>query len=63
VQVIYTQVNRDNNNQPSFEHFYFGIDPDQYFYPASTVKLPIAVLALQKLNELNIPGLDEHATL
>jgi hypothetical protein len=62
VQVIYTQVNRDNDNKPSFENFYFGIDPDQYFYPASTIKLPIAVLALQKLNELNIPGLDEHAT-
>jgi hypothetical protein len=62
VQVIYTQVNRDNNNQPSFEHLYFGIDPDQYFYPASTVKLPVAILALQKLNELNIPGLDEHST-
>ncbi|MBA2330987.1 MAG: serine hydrolase [Flavisolibacter sp.] len=62
VQVIYTRVNRDSDNQPSFEHSYFGIDPDQYFYPASTVKFPVALLALQKINELNIPGLDEHAT-
>ncbi|MDQ3550501.1 MAG: class A beta-lactamase-related serine hydrolase, partial [Bacteroidota bacterium] len=26
------------------------------------VKFPVALLALQKINELNIPGLDEHAT-
>ncbi|HTD93099.1 MAG TPA: serine hydrolase, partial [Chitinophagaceae bacterium] len=31
--------------------------------PASTVKLPIAALALQKLHELNIPGVDMNTTM
>ncbi|MBX2922907.1 MAG: serine hydrolase [Chitinophagaceae bacterium] len=57
VQVIYTQIDRDENNQPSFKDYYFNVNEDNYFYPASTVKMPTALLALQKLNELNIPGL------
>src|SRR5258708_28032007 len=52
VQVIYTQINRDKNNVPSFKDYYFNVDASKYFYPASTVKLPIALLALQKLNDL-----------
>ncbi len=36
-------------------HKVFIGDSIQYFYPASTVKLPLALLALEKLNELNIP--------
>ena len=34
-----------------------------YFYPASTVKLPVAILALQKLNELKITGLDKRSMM
>ena len=40
----------------------FNLNPI-YFYPASTVKLPIAILALQKLNELKKPGLDKYSTM
>ena len=40
VQVIYTQINRDKNNIPSFIDYYFNADASKYFYPASTVKLP-----------------------
>src|SRR5580765_3761064 len=56
VQIIYTQINRDADNNPSFKNYYFNVDPNKYFYPASTVKMPIALLALQKLNELRLPG-------
>lgn len=35
-------------------------DDDKYFYPASTVKLPMAVIALEKANELGI-GINEKA--
>lgn len=63
VQVIYTQINRDVNNIPSFTDYTFNIDQQQYFYPASTVKMPIALLALQKLNELNISGLDRTTSM
>jgi hypothetical protein len=63
VQIIYTQINRDASNRPSFKSFYFNVNPDKYFYPASTVKLPIALLALQKLNELRLPGLDKNSSM
>ena len=39
------------------------MDDQRYFYPASTVKLPIAILALEKLRDLNIPGLDRNSTM
>jgi beta-lactamase class A len=63
VQVIYTKIERDKNNRPSFTNYTFNVDDDTYFYPASTVKLPISLLALEKLNELNIKGLDKNATM
>lgn len=52
IQIRYTQINRDKNNVPSFESFEFNVDNNVYFYPASTIKMPIAFLALQRLNEL-----------
>ena len=63
VQVIYTQIDRDQRNNPRFTHFYYNLQPDLYFYPASTVKMPVAVLALQKLNEQGIPGLNRNTTM
>lgn len=63
IQFIYTQINRQGNNKPALTHHYFNVDPQQYFYPASTVKMPAAVLALQKLNELNLAGVDRNTTL
>jgi len=63
VQIIYTQINRDKNNNPSFKDYYFNVDPSKYFYPASTVKLPVAVLALQKLNELNDSRISRKTTM
>lgn len=63
IKIIYTQIDRNSHNDPLLTHHYYNIDPKQYFYPASTVKFPTAVLALQKLNELNIPNLDKHTTM
>lgn len=63
VQVIYTQINRDKNNVPSFTDYYFNVDASKYFYPASTVKLPIALLALQKLNELTKTGITRSTSM
>lgn len=62
IQIIYTQINRDKKNNPLFTDHYFNIS-GKYFYPASTVKLPIAILALQKLNELHVDGLDMNTTM
>lgn len=63
LQIIYTQIDRGKNNMARFTDHYFNVNSSQYFYPASTVKFPIAVLALQKLNELNIPGLNKNTTM
>ena len=63
VQFIYTQIDRSKKGPAKLIDLYYNLDPDNYFYPASTVKLPIAVLALQKLNELKIAGLDRNTTM
>ncbi len=63
VQIIYTQIDRGANNIPRFRNYFFNVNEDQYFYPASTVKLPIAALALQKIHELGIAGLDRKTTM
>lgn len=62
VQIIYTQINRDEQNFPSFTKYRFNVDPKRYFYPASTVKFPAAVLALEKINKLNIEGLSKETS-
>jgi Beta-lactamase enzyme family len=63
VQVIYTRIDRDAANNPFFWDYYFNVNPANYFYPASTVKLPVVLLAFQKLNELKLPGLNKYSTL
>ena len=63
VQVVYTKIDRDFQNRPSFQHYFYNTNEGQYFYPASTVKLPVAVLALQKLNQLNKKGLDRRSMM
>jgi hypothetical protein len=65
VQILYTRIDRGKKatSKVQFTEELFNVDPGHYFYPASTVKLPVAVLALQKLNELNISGLDRNTTM
>jgi len=63
LQIIYTQINRNKNNQPSFKNYYFNYDPDLYFNPASMVKMPLAFLALEKLNTLANKGIDKYTPM
>ncbi len=63
VQFIYTKVDRGANGIAALKHFYFNVDPAAYFYPASAVKFPISLLALQKLNELKNTGIDKNTTM
>lgn len=63
IQLIYTQIDRSKKGKIKFTDHVYGLSKDQYFYPASTVKLPLAILALQRLNELKIPGLDRNSTM
>ena len=49
MQIVYTQIDRDSTQVPQFTTHAFNVKPKKYFYPASTVKFPAAVLALDKL--------------
>ncbi len=63
LQILYTQIDRDEANRPYLRSYEFNLQPNRYFYPASSIKLPVAVLALEKLNDLNISGLTMFAPL
>ena len=57
VQIIYTQVDRDKHNNPLLKHHFYRLGKN-YFYPASLVKLPASLLALEKLNKLGVKELN-----
>ncbi|OOG70656.1 serine hydrolase [Algoriphagus sp. A40] len=63
VQILYTQIDRNEHGNPMFTDFSFNLDDAHYFYPASTVKLPIALLALEWLEEQNLEGLTLETTM
>lgn len=63
VQILYTRIERDKKGQPHFTDHTYRANADEYHYPASTIKLPVAILALQKLNELQKEGLDRNTTM
>ncbi len=54
IQVKLTVIDSTEN----FIEYEYNIDTNRYFYPASTVKLPIALFALEKLNENKILSID-----
>lgn len=49
LQIRYTRIDRTKDSI-LFRDYDFQVDESAYFYPASTVKFPIAVLALEKVN-------------
>ena len=63
LQVIYTQINRDDQGQATFVPHTFRLDAGQYFNPASMVKVPTVALALEKLNHLRQPGLTRRSPM
>ncbi|MBD2768703.1 serine hydrolase [Hymenobacter sp. BT664] len=63
LQIIYTQINRDAQNRPSFIPHTYQLNPGQYFNPASLVKLPVVALSLEKLNKLNKPGVHRRTIM
>ena len=63
LQILYTQIDRDKKNNPKFTTFGYRINNTEYFYPASTVKLPASILALEKINNLNIKGLTRDSPM
>ena len=52
IQIRLTVIDSNKN----FNDYEFRVKPKKYFYPASTVKLPIALFAMEKINEIG--GID-----
>ena len=52
IQIKLTVIDSNKN----FNDYEFRVKPKKYFYPASTVKLPIALFAMEKINEID--GID-----
>ncbi|MDU0371214.1 serine hydrolase [Hymenobacter endophyticus] len=65
LQILYTQIRRDKQGRPHFRQFRYRVRPREYFYPASAIKLPTAVLALEKMHQLarQVPGLSSSSPL
>ena len=57
LQILLNEIKRDDSGKAVFKEDAFQLDEGRYFYPASTAKLPIAILSLQKINELRSNGL------
>lgn len=58
VQINYTQIDRDAEGNATLTSQEFLVDTMRYFYPASTVKMPTAFVAIHLLNELIADGYD-----
>jgi beta-lactamase class A len=63
VRVMFSRIQRRADGSVYLDTHYWGADSTEYFYPASTVKMPVAALALQKLNELGVLGMDAHTPM
>jgi len=67
LQVIYTRlvpVGPPHQGNVRLEHHTFNLDSASYFFPASTLKLPLAALALEQLSRWGwpTPWLDRRVT-
>lgn len=53
VQILYTEIIRNESGRASLKTHELFVNDDNYFYPASTVKFPVALYAVEKLNTIN----------
>ena len=55
IQILLTKIDL-YNSKVDYQEYRYQLDDNKYFYPASTIKLPIVVLTLKKINELRSKG-------
>ena len=60
---LYPGRSEGREQQPVLQNYYFNIDPKQYFYPASTVKMPVAIFVFAKIERTENSGLDKNTTM
>lgn len=63
VQIIYTQINRDEQGKPTIKEYTFRENKEKFFSPASLVKMPTMALSLEKLNNLKKNGVNKWARI
>jgi hypothetical protein len=63
IQIIYTQINRNNRNKPSFIQYSYRLNDNEYFCPASTSKLPVLLIALEKIKKLGNKGINKFTAM
>ena len=49
IQILYSQIKRDAAGRVKLEHHAFHHAPKRWFFPASTIKLPLALLACEEV--------------
>ncbi len=57
VQIIYTKIDRDAGNHPKLTTYYYRNFPAELISPASMVKLPLALLTLERLSLMQGQGI------
>src|SRR5688572_16327963 len=64
LQIIYTEITEKKSfwgkAQLQLTTHYFRNKPNEYFFPASLVKMPVSALALEQLNILAPQGINEN---
>lgn len=59
VQILFTEIERKDSQTVVFKDYEYNVDDNTYFYPASSVKLPAAIFALEKVVEFQ--DIDRHS--
>ncbi|WP_242610715.1 serine hydrolase [Aquimarina brevivitae] len=62
LQILYTTIDYDNDGTVALTDYSYQVNDSSYFYPASTVKFPIALLALEKVKALQQQGMEIDRT-
>ena len=57
-QIILTQVNTNQFGERTFTTSSYRAEDTEYFYPASVVKLPASIFAVEKMEKLSSQGVD-----
>jgi len=62
LQILFTEIQRDGAGRPVLREYQYRADAE-YLYPASTVKLAIAALALEYLQQLAVYGVSADSVM
>ena len=62
-QIIYSRISKDSKGEIVLTHYSFNANEQSYFYPASLVKLPLSIFAIEKINSLKSQGVTLQSKL